>query len=260
MNKSVKHTLIGILIGFLVVTLQMTILFGGVMACRNSFNPYNEHLDGYFQYIIVNGKKGTPTIFDKKYVAIIGFSALGKEQEIIDIPREIGGIEVRYIGYRKNETFAYSTYYFGSENLKKVYIHENIERIYDGAFTQTLLEEVMVCSAKYSNAISDYKYINDAMYYVYKSVYESHEYGKVVSAANIEFMNNYSTEINEGYYSLDNIKAGIPIPQPAKPEREGYEFTGWYTESDCENLWDFAESPEIKEGEEFRLYAGWRRL
>ncbi len=258
MNKKAKPYLKGVLIAVLIILLQVLIIFGGLFfSCRSSFNPHNEYIDGYFQYIIVNGKKGTPTIFDKKYVAIIGFSALGKEQEIMDIPREIGGIEVRYIGYRKNETFTYSTYYFGSENLKKVYIHENIEWIYEGAFTQTPLEEVMLCAAKDPNLIWARGYMSEAKKYVYKSVYESH---RICRVANIVFRINYLTEINDGYYSLDNIKVGETIPQPAKPEREGYEFTGWYTEANCENLWDFNVSPEIKEGEEFRLYAGWRRL
>ncbi len=251
MNKSVKHTLVGILIGFLVVMLQMTILFGGFMA----FRPYKERTEGYFRYIIVTDKMDNPSIFSKKCVAIIDFSPLGRQQEIIDIPREIGGTEVRYLGYHKMGIMT-DNYRFETANLKKLYIHENIKSIYMFTFSNVTVEEVMLCAAKDPNLI-DSRYISGAKKYVYKSVYESH---RIYSVANIVFRINYLTEINDGYYSLDNIQEGETIPQPAKPEREGYEFTGWYTEADCENLWDFNISPEIKEGEEFRLYAGWRRL
>ena len=73
-------------------------------------------------------------------------------------------------------------------------------------------------------------------------------------------MNNYSAEINGGYYSLDNIIAGEKIPLPPDPEREGYIFDGWYIEPECINKWDFETSPVIEEDAEFRLYAGWRSI
>ena len=71
-------------------------------------------------------------------------------------------------------------------------------------------------------------------------------------------MNNYSDEVNGGYYRLDNIGTGETIPEPPAPEREGYTFGGWYTEPECVTAWDFGDSPRIEEGVEFRLYAKWR--
>ncbi len=253
MNKSVKHTLVGILIGFLVIMLQMTILFGMFFICCRLTKVYEY---GSFKYIIVGENGGIPGIFDKPVIAICNFSSSGRDQEVIDIPREIRGKPVRYIGYKRTDSLTSGCYQLYSEKLKKLYIHENIKCVYNCALPFWGLE-IMLCSAKDPNLIFSEGSTSGAIKYVYRSVNESKNIGFV---ANIEFLNNYSTEINEGYYSLDNIKAGETIPQPAKPEREGYEFTGWYTEADCENLWDFAELPEIKEGEEFRLYAGWRRL
>ena len=89
---------------------------------------------------------------------------------------------------------------------------------------------------------------------------DSSWYGYKKFPANIAFLNNYSDEINKGYYRLDNIETGEKIPQPPVPEREDYEFIGWFTESECLNLWDFNNEIEIAEDAEFRFYAGWAAL
>ena len=47
----------------------------------------------------------------------------------------------------------------------------------------------------------------------------------------------------------------IDISEP--PTREGYKFTGWYTDSGCTRPWDL-ESDTI-EGS-FTLYAGWEKI
>ena len=47
----------------------------------------------------------------------------------------------------------------------------------------------------------------------------------------------------------------LDIPEP--PTREGYRFTGWYTDSTCEILWN-AEARTIET--DMTLYAGWEKL
>ena len=47
----------------------------------------------------------------------------------------------------------------------------------------------------------------------------------------------------------------LDLPQP--PTREGYRFTGWYTDSACYEPWDVQEDTiEI----DMTLYAGWEKL
>ena len=47
----------------------------------------------------------------------------------------------------------------------------------------------------------------------------------------------------------------LELPQP--PTREGYRFTGWYTDSACYELWNVQEDTvEI----DMTLYAGWEKL
>lgn len=77
-------------------------------------------------------------------------------------------------------------------------------------------------------------------------------------SGNIAFMNNYSAAVNRGYFRAEDVESGEKIPEPPVPEREGYVFTGWYTETEAINLWDFDTKAEILDGEELRLYAGWQ--
>ena len=253
MKKS--HTILKVtVITVLAVLLSLVFLFFALRV-----DPYTEYSEGYFRYIVVSDKFTKPAMFEKKYVAIIDFTYEGKQQEVIDIPKELGGLSVRFIGGLRNDSATGATYNFGSENLKKVYIHENIERIYNGAFDNTPLEEAMMCTVKNLRDINAF-YFGADKYYVYNSLLDSIEADDRVVAANIVFMKNYSTDINDGYYSLDNISEGEKIPVPSEPKRGGYEFTGWYTESECKTAWNFENSPTLIEGEEFRLYAGWRKL
>ena len=47
----------------------------------------------------------------------------------------------------------------------------------------------------------------------------------------------------------------LEVPEP--PTREGYVFTGWYTDSACFELWD-VENQTIEM--DLTLYAGWEKL
>ena len=47
----------------------------------------------------------------------------------------------------------------------------------------------------------------------------------------------------------------LVVPEP--PTREGYAFTGWYTDHACEDLWNVEE--DIIEMD-MTLYAGWEKL
>ena len=63
-------------------------------------------------------------------------------------------------------------------------------------------------------------------------------------------MNNYSAAVNRGYFRAEDVESGEKIPELPVPKREGYVFTGWYTETEAINLWDFDTKTEIPDGEE----------
>ena len=53
-----------------------------------------------------------------------------------------------------------------------------------------------------------------------------------------------------------NQMYGELLSVPEDPTREGYEFTGWYVDYACDDIWD--ESEDIIETD-ITLYAGWEK-
>ena len=50
------------------------------------------------------------------------------------------------------------------------------------------------------------------------------------------------------------VGKGTAVARPEDPTREGYDFTGWYTNSECTTLYDFSALVT----ENITLYAGWK--
>ena len=248
----------------LVLLLMMVFLILTLSGCSKTTHRIYE--SGFFEYVIVGKTGHWPKNKADQAVAIIRLTELGQEQESIDIPRTIDGKEVWYIGYPiiKGLMAGNQPYPITSSNLKKMYIHDNIISIDNGVFLDW---DVMLCSVVYNLNLDSVH----GKIYIYKSLYEkaledlqqsgttNPWYGEKIFPANIAFLNNYSMDINGGYYRLDNLEAGNKISQPPSPVREGFEFTGWFTEAHCSNIWNFDIAIEIENGDEFRLYAGWQQ-
>lgn len=212
---------------------------------------------GDFEYIVDKDE-----ITNEKVVAVVGLTYDGMNREVIDVPREIEGKPVRYIGRRvtKVNLMGVEYYHFESENLKKIYLPDTVRMIDSDVFDYLKRAdelEIMLCSC-HNTTIRDIGEFNRI--YLYKTLYESGDFSGDYAFANIVFMNNYSDEVNGGYYRLDNIGTGETIPEPPAPKRDGYTFGGWYTEPECVTAWDFGDSPRIEEDAEFRLYAKWRAM
>ena len=73
---------------------------------------------------------------------------------------------------------------------------------------------------------------------------------------------------NPGFTILFDSKGGTDVPaqnqmygqlldEPEPPTREGYRFTGWYTDAGCYDLW-IPEEDTIEM--DITLYAGWEKL
>lgn len=236
----------------IVVILILTFVLGGIYLRSTK---YSVKEDGYFKYIVV-----TPydRLFEDKDdpVAIVGLTSDGCKQEYLHIPREIRGYPVRYIGF--DETIGGNRYNhpFSGSGIKKIYVYDNVEYIEDVLNCESV--DLMLCSDDI-NFKSFVRYFFKDIY-VNKDLYDSvHTSTNGYKSANVSFLNNFPSEVKETYYSIDNIKTGEKISIPSQPTYEGYQFTGWYTEKECINKFDFSISPVIEGNETFRLYAGWNR-
>jgi len=57
--------------------------------------------------------------------------------------------------------------------------------------------------------------------------------------------------------SQTDLMYGDPVLPPEPPTREGYVFTGWYLDSNCEYLWDMEQN---RVEQSMTLYAGWEKI
>lgn len=250
----------------------MLFLTTGFASC----NKHKIHEDGYWQYIVIGRQSNIPQNEDDSEVVIVGLTKSGKQQVTLDIPRTIDGMEVTRIGYK---TGLGGYYKLESSMLQRLYIHDNIlciEYTAFGYFWKNYRDwekgffpyapKMIYCG------MLPFKFFDRGglKLYIYKELYNEIDNSEEMNeydwqkydfvSGNIVFMNNYSQEINRGYYRLDDIENGEKISEPPAPERDGYIFTGWYTEAEAINLWDFDTQLDMSDGEELKLYAGWQAI
>ena len=73
-----------------------------------------------------------------------------------------------------------------------------------------------------------------------------------MTSAVVTFDPNY----DEAETFTQTVAVGGQVSQPASPSREGYTFDTWYTESSCENEYDFTSAVNG----DMTLYAGWDEI
>ena len=102
--------------------------------------------------------------------------------------------------------------------------------------------------------------------YLFDNILFANAYKNRLFCGNVSYHLNYEGAENGGYWWIDNLAGESLLSKPEEPTREGYEFGGWYKESECVTEWGFDEdrTPAEESDEEgnviFReteLYAKW---
>lgn len=75
----------------------------------------------------------------------------------------------------------------------------------------------------------------------------------VEKAVTVNFESNQGTAVDSQL-----VTVGSKVVKPADPTKEGYTFTGWFTDEDCTKAYDFDAAVDGTQPE-FTLYAGWRQ-
>ena len=83
---------------------------------------------------------------------------------------------------------------------------------------------------------------------------ESGAQAPVVLKVTVNFDSNQGTAVDSQL-----VAVGGKVAKPADPSKKGYTFSGWFTDKDCTNAYDFDADVDGTQPE-FTLYAGWKAV
>lgn len=166
----------------------------------------------------------------------------GAEQAALIYPEELDGILVYSIGYERHKLLSFGNEYVGnfeSDSLEKMFFPTMPKKRVINA-TISISQKTYVV---YWN-LTDYR---NRVHYAKGAIFGFNLFEKDFSfmgylprfVANVSYMYNYDNSPNKDYYWVDSYDESAITFIPPDPEREGYEFGGWYKEPECINEWDF---------------------
>ncbi|MDD4316415.1 MAG: InlB B-repeat-containing protein [Clostridia bacterium] len=169
-------------------------------------------------------------------VIIGGITDEALKLDTIIIPTEINGKKVASIGYpygHKN--------HFSSSSYSKLYIPPNVKYGRGSLFTSCKIDLIVILLSvepnrrDWDNRASFSGLFSTPNIFIPLNAGEAYEeaIGHIPDSAPVSYMNNYDDTINGGYHWIDVYDDDGSLIEPPVPEREGYDFGGWYEEAEC---------------------------
>lgn len=227
------------------VILLLCILMGTFYGCFKKDKYFKTE---YFRYSIGHSE-------DYDFVYIEGLTEEGAQLKNIVIPEEIDGMPVKY--YRGASA---------APNVKKIIVSCNIRTIntIGGLNSGNLFVYDFPDGLKilYINCQYNRSTLMGRSFYIASAALESFQKNianpAAYSLANMQYLFNYDDSPNNGVSFIDDLDIGEELEIiPTTPKRDGYTFTGWYVEPECQNKIEL--NGYVKADEEIiYLYAGWK--
>ena len=159
----------------------------------------------------------------REYVCIRGLTDKGKELEYVVFPESIDGIPVTKIAIHTSDSKA-----------KKAYISTSIISLHVPYWTTVSKEPVKLIDQRFTYSLENS--INTPWTYVseYAEKVLVEKFNNFYLIANLCYLYNYEDSPNGGQWFVDDLDEGERIGYiPPDPVREGYKFTGWFTDKDA---------------------------
>ncbi len=251
-------------INILIVILMLIFLSSTLLGCTfitivdKLMNPVNDI--GATEYLLYRRDR----IEDKVYsVEIYGTTEKANKEsesgelEYLIIPDRIEGVPVVSIAGRGK---------FKVPTVKKIYVGKNVQRmLMTGTFGNNDTK-VLYSRHEPSRPLIGRPSFLDKQYTIYVSVISNENYNdalddkKPVNIANINYLLNFRNSWNGGVHFIDDLDNGEKIEViPDIPQREGYEFCGWYEEKECKTKFYIENFIQKNEETILNLYAGWEK-
>ncbi len=230
------------------------------LVAKWSINSYS------ITYYLNGGKADNPTSYnvntstftlnnpEKTGYKFVGWStsANGTKNMNVTIEKGSTGAKTYYANW---EVVTYNINYYldsGTNNLSnpKTYTIEDFIQLKDPAKTGYTFEGWYSDSDFQTKVITVSKGTFGNLDLYAKFVANSYKITVNASSFNVSFMMNDGTS---NMYKTQTITTSQGLEYPSIPERSGYVFTGWYTEEECLNHYNFKDAVLM----DLSLYAGW---
>ena len=195
----------------------------------------------YFKYYTSVGAER------RQYVCIKGLTDKGKELEYVVFPESIDGIPVTKIAM-----------YTSDSKAKKAYIPTSIISFHVLNWTTVNIEPLKLIDQRFTYSLKNSMktprtYVSE---YAEKVLVE--KFNNFYFIANLCYLYNYEDSPNGGQWFVDDLDEGERIGYiPSEPVREGYKFTGWFTDKECTKSFDLDGYAYDPADGNISLYAGW---
>ena len=239
MKKSSIVKNVALLFLIVALILSASILTG----CGSGIDFYiGDYLEtDYFKYYTSVGAER------RQYVCIKGLTDKGKELEYVVFPESIDGIPVTKIAM-----------YTSDSKAKKAYIPTSIISFHVLNWTTVNIEPLKLIDQRFTysrkNSMKTPRtYVSE---YAEKVLVE--KFNNFYFIANLCYLYNYEDSPNGGQWFVDDLDEGERIGYiPSEPVREGYKFTGWFTDKECTKSFDLNGYAYDPADGNISLYAGW---
>ena len=218
-------------------------------ACESE---YSKNLKRVFEtdYFVCINYEGEDT------VTILELTKLGREQEVLIIPEYINGFKVSGIEgrVRGSSLGPVGKSEFTGEKTKKVYWSADLDK-----FHAINIANNVVYIIQPNNSHANEIFLRTNMVYALNPAIYFEKYGEVVQHVNCVFYNDdipiWVDYIHVESTTNEEQEGNIPLYiKPADPNKENYEFIGWFINDDINKLWNG--EYVLPEGEEeLSLYA-----
>jgi hypothetical protein len=239
----------------LLVVVIVVFLFATCNSADCSSNKGEIMEFGDFKYCYIDKAGSSVMLKDGKYVAVLELTKQGKDKETIIIPDYIDDKPVVQIGMKGIEFY----YSIGYGIYNKVYLPCGIKSINDTRyFEPNTIKRFFIdlSDLNFLDTAHGKFYLAEELYNKYIDMCGLDAITADLHIANVTYMSN------DEVYFIDDYNDGNLINAPIPPICDGYEFMGWYKDSEFQNEWDF-ENDTFDTGladPTMVLYAKWRSI
>ena len=217
-----RFRLISILLALLMSCSVLT-LFSGCFVDLIFPEADMQRVYGDFIYSYISSPGSQRTAKNGQYVVVRELTDEGEEKDVIVVPEEIDGKKVVQTGFH---AFAVSDMLAGK--YSKIYLQNTVLVVFG----------VNVSAKAFFLEKPNEKYLKEeqGLYTAYVSI-DVYEELKEKDIYHQLCPGNVTYIVDGEIYGFDD--ADIFITKPDDPIKEGYQFAGWYKDSECTDEWDF---------------------